>query len=74
MQESSPVAVAMEADIERWTDRVAVAVAGLRDGNQEGRLFDCNQLSGELDQPELLQRRHAVVEPDFLGDLAVLQL
>lgn len=72
MQESSSVAVAMETDIERWADRVAVA--GLRDGNQEGRLFDCNQLSGELDQPELLQRRHAVVEPDFLGDLAVLQL
>lgn len=72
MQESSPVAVAMETDIERWVDDVAVA--GLRDGNQEGRLFDCNQLSGELDQPELLQRRHAVVEPDFLGDLAVLQL
>lgn len=72
MQESSPVAVAMETDIERRADRVAVA--GLRDGNPEGRLFDCSQLSGELDQPELLQRRHAVVEPDFLGDLAVLQL
>lgn len=72
MQESSPVAVAMQTDIERWADRVAVA--GLRDGNQEGRPFGCSQLSGELDQPELLQRRDAVVEPDFLGDLAVLQL
>jgi len=31
-------------------------------------------LSGELDQPELLQRADAVVEPDFLDDLAVFQL
>jgi len=30
--------------------------------------------SGKLDQPELLQRGDAVVEPDFLGDLAVFQL
>lgn len=72
MQESSPVAVAMQTDIERLAD--GVALAGLRDGNQEGRLFDSRQLSGELDQPELLQRRHAIVEPDFLGDLAVFQL
>jgi len=39
MQENSPVAIAMETDIERW--RSCVIVAGLRDGNQEGRLFDC---------------------------------
>src|ERR1700690_2923985 len=31
-------------------------------------------LGGKLDQPELLQRGDTVVEPDFLGDLAVLQL
>jgi hypothetical protein len=72
MRESSPFAVAMETHIERW--RWRAAVADLRDGNQEGRLFDCRQLSGKLDQPELLQRGDAVVEPDFLGDLAVFQL
>ena len=37
-------------------------------------LSRCRQLSGALDQPKLLQRGDAVVEPDFLGDLAVLQL
>jgi hypothetical protein len=31
-------------------------------------------LGGKLDQTELLQRGDAVVEPDFLGDLAILQL
>ena len=31
-------------------------------------------LSGKLDQSELLQRADAVVEPDFLDDLAVFQL
>jgi len=29
----------METDIERWLGHTAVA--GLRDSNQEGRLFDC---------------------------------
>jgi hypothetical protein len=72
VRESCPVSVAMETDTERWRRRAAVA--GLRDGNQEGRLFDCRWSSGKLDQPELLQRGDSVVEPDFLGDLAVFQL
>jgi hypothetical protein len=72
LRESSSVAIAMETDIERWRRRAAAA--GLRDSNQEGRLFHCRQLGGKLDQPELLQRGDAVVEPDFFGDLAVFQL
>jgi hypothetical protein len=62
----------MMIDIERR--RWPAAVAGLRDGNQEGRHFDCRWLSDKLDHPELLQRGDAVVKPDFLSDLAVFQL